>query len=39
MGTTADEEQIADHMAVGAIFIASCFLFPGYIPDERFGRE
>ncbi len=39
MGTTGDAEQIADHLAVGAIFIAGCFLFPGYILDERFGSE
>jgi hypothetical protein len=32
-GTTADAEQIADHLAVGAIFFARCFLFPEYVPD------
>ncbi|EPZ51651.1 hypothetical protein [Alicyclobacillus acidoterrestris] len=29
-GSTADAEQIADHLAVGAIFFARCFsLLPG----------
>jgi len=38
-GTAADAEEIADHLAVGAISFARCFLFPRYVADKRFSRE
>lgn len=39
-GMTADAQQIADHLAVGAIFLVRCFsLFPDEVSNERFGRE
>ncbi|EJY57125.1 aminotransferase class I and II [Alicyclobacillus hesperidum URH17-3-68] len=38
-GTTADAEQIANHLAVCAISFARCFLFPGYLLDKGLGGE